>query len=166
MAADSNGEVLDVAIVGAGVSGVYTGWRLLTDPPAGRAVPTVEVFEQSHRIGGRLLSVEPPGIPGVFCELGGMRYMSSQALVRSLVEDKLKLETRPFVVAMPENLNYVRGQRFRNSDLANHVNVPFELSWSERGVTVDTVLASVLNQRSPCVTKMQGADLRVLLAEF
>jgi flavin-dependent dehydrogenase len=107
--------MLDVAIVGAGVSGVYTGWRLLTDSPPGRAVPTVQVFEQSHRIGGRLLSVEPPGIPGVFCELCGMRYMSSQALVRSLIENKLKLETRPFVVQMPENLNYVRGQRFRNS---------------------------------------------------
>jgi monoamine oxidase len=106
VAPDSNGEMLDVAIVGAGVSGVYTGWRLLTDSPPGRAVPTVQVFEQSHRIGGRLLSVEPPGIPGVFCELCGMRYMSSQALVRSLIENKLKLETRPFVVQMPENLNY------------------------------------------------------------
>ena len=124
------------------------------------------MFEQSHRIGGRLLSVEPPGIPGVFCELGGMRYMSSQALVRSLIENKLKLETRPFVVQMPENLNYVRGQRFRNSDLANHVNVPFELSWSERGVTVDTVLASVLNQIIPGVTKMQASDLREFLAEY
>ena len=166
MAADSNGEVLDVAIVGAGVSGVYSGWRLLTDPPPGRPVPTVQVFEQSHTIGGRLLSVQPPGIPGVFCELGGMRYLSSQALIRSLIEDKRNLETRPFVVAMPENLNYVRGQRFRNSDLANHVNVPFELSWSERGVTVDTVLASVLNQIIPGVTKMEAADLREFLAEF
>jgi monoamine oxidase len=158
--------MLDVAIVGAGVSGVYSGWRLLTDPPPGRSVPSVQVFEQSHRIGGRLLSVEPPGIPGVLCELGGMRYMSSQALVRSLIENKLKLETRPFVVQMPENLNYVRGQRFRNSDLANHMNVPFELSWSERGVTVDTVLASVLNQIIPGVTKMQAADLREFLAEY
>ena len=166
MALDSNGETLDVAIVGAGVSGVYTGWRLLTDPPPGRPVPTVQVFEQSQRIGGRLLSVEPPGIPGVFCELGGMRYLSSQALVRSLVENKLKLETRPFVVEAPENLNYVRGQRFRNSDLANHANVPFELSWSERGATVDTVLASVLNQIVPGVTKMDAADLRDFLAEY
>jgi monoamine oxidase len=72
-------------------------------------VPSVQVFEQSHRIGGRLLSVEPPGIPGVFCELGGMRYLSSQALVRPLVENKLKLETRPFVVEAPENLNYAAG---------------------------------------------------------
>jgi hypothetical protein len=45
----------------------------------------------------------------VFCELGGMRYLSSQALVRPLVENKLKLETRPFVVEAPENLNYAAG---------------------------------------------------------
>jgi monoamine oxidase len=166
MAADSNEDVLDVAIVGAGVSGVYTGWRLLTDAPPGRPVPRVKVFEEGRRIGGRLLSVEPPGIPGVFCELGGMRYMSTQPLVRSLVENRLKLPTWPFVVGMPENLNYMRGQQFRNSDLANHVNVPFDLGWSERGVAVDLLVSTVLDELIPGVTKMQGPDLREFLATY
>jgi monoamine oxidase len=166
MAADPIQDVLDVAVVGAGVSGVYSAWRLLTDPPPGRPVPSVQVFEQSHRIGGRLLSVEPPGIPGVFCELGGMRYMSSQPLIRSLVENKLKLDTRPFIVEMPDNLNYVRGERFRNSDLDDHVNIPFELSWSERGRTVDALVAGIVDQLIPGVTKMKGAEMREFLAEY
>jgi monoamine oxidase len=102
----------------------------------------------------------------VFCELGGMRYMSSQQLVRSLVENKLKLKTRPFVVDMPNNLHFVRGQRFRNSDLADHVNVPFDLSWSERGATVDALVTSALSQLIPGVTKMETEDLREFLATY
>ena len=166
MAADSDEDVLDVAIVGAGVAGVYTGWRLLTDPPPGQPVPRVQVFEASHRVGGRLLSVEPPGIPGVFCELGGMRFMSSQPRVRSLIENKLRLRTRPFFVGEPENLNYMRGQQFRNVDLTNHVNVPYDLSWSEHGEDVDSLLSTVLDQLIPGVTKMQGPDLREFLATY
>src|SRR3954447_15235334 len=100
-------EVLDVAIVGAGVAGVYAAWRLRTDTPKGRPQPNVQVFEQSGRVGGRLLSVQPPELPGVFCELGGMRYISSQRLVRSLIENRLSLRTLPFSVGEPENLNYL-----------------------------------------------------------
>ena len=52
-------DILDVAIVGAGVSGVYSGWRMLRD---GRghtfkgAAPKITVFEGSDRIGGRMLT--------------------------------------------------------------------------------------------------------------
>src|SRR5262245_9273917 len=87
----------DVAIVGGGVSGIYTGWRLVTAKPReGRHLRPagstgkirVAVFEGSDRIGGRLLSARPPGFPdSTTCEIGGMRYVSSQPLVRSLVEN-------------------------------------------------------------------------------
>ena len=53
VAADSNDDVLDHDSGRA--SGVYSGSLLLIDPPPGRPVPTMQVFEQSHRIGGRLL---------------------------------------------------------------------------------------------------------------
>src|ERR1700675_1753650 len=90
----------DIAIVGGGVSGIYCGWRLLTAKP-GNSGPLkgwarengklkVAVFEGSDRIGGRLLSARPPGFTGsTTCEIGGMRYVSSQTLVRSLVENEL-----------------------------------------------------------------------------
>ena len=51
---------IDVAIVGGGVSGIYSGWRLLTADNKRK----VTVFEGSDRIGGRLLSARPPGFPG------------------------------------------------------------------------------------------------------
>jgi monoamine oxidase len=102
-------QELDVAIVGAGVSGVYVGWRLLGARPGER----VAIFEQSERVGGRLLSLEMPGIPGVWCELGGMRFTSQQTLVRTLVENVLELRTHTFVVGEPENINYLRGRHIR-----------------------------------------------------
>ncbi len=63
------GEVLDVAIIGGGVSGLYTGWRLLGDDAgssdvlkrlmAARDSRTLNValFEMGTRLGGRLYSV-------------------------------------------------------------------------------------------------------------
>src|SRR3954466_14941219 len=74
-------SMLDVAVIGGGVSGAYVAWRLL-GPEAdqspllqrlraarGGAPLRVGLFEQSDRIGGRLWSVAPPGMPHVRAEL-------------------------------------------------------------------------------------------------
>src|SRR3990167_3866723 len=90
----SSKTVLDVAIVGGGVSGLYSGWRLLTTPSPDQP-QTVSLFEGSDRVGGRLLSVTPPGMPEARIELGGMRFTTWQQLVMSLVP-YLKLATEPF----------------------------------------------------------------------
>lgn len=45
---------IDVAIIGGGVSGIYTGWRLLgADGGTGYSdpKPSVHLFEQSDRLG-------------------------------------------------------------------------------------------------------------------
>ena len=55
------------------------------------------IFEQSERIGGRLLSLQPPGLPGVLCELGGMRFTSNQPNVVGLIH-QLQLATHVFPV--------------------------------------------------------------------
>ena len=102
----------DVAIVGGGVSGIYSGWRLVTAAPgasklvqegAGRGgTLKVVVYEGSNRIGGRLLSARSPFLPNTTtCELGGMRFVSSQNRIRSLVEE-LKLRHYEQVVNSPE----------------------------------------------------------------
>jgi monoamine oxidase len=108
---------LDVAIVGAGVSGLYSGYRLLGGEYAERRrAPTqVHVFEMSPRIGGRLHSVSIPGMD-VVGELGGMRYLTSQALTTTLIEQVFadRLQTRAFSMGDPGHLFfYLRGQRFR-----------------------------------------------------
>jgi monoamine oxidase len=107
---------VDVAIVGAGVSGLYTGYRLLTgDRDQGVAPPSsVAVFELSGRVGGRLESVVLPGMT-TWGELGGMRYMPAQEIVTSLIEDVFKAELKhiPFPMGTKAtHLFYLRKQRF------------------------------------------------------
>jgi monoamine oxidase len=131
----------DVAIVGGGISGIYSGWRLLAnlyDSPilrqwAGAAGKLkVAVFEGSDRIGGRLLSARPPGFPDTVCELGGMRYTSTQTLVRSLVQNELNLQSYQQVVDQPQNLCYLRGEQLRFSETQDAHNLPYNLDWAER----------------------------------
>ncbi len=132
----------DVAIVGGGVSGVYSGWRLLTANPgespqlkklAGKnGKLKVAVFEGTDRIGGRLLSARPPGFPdSTTCEIGGMRYVSTQTLVRSLVENELKLPRYEQVVDQPDNIMYLRGQQMRFSQNQDPAAMPYLLDWGE-----------------------------------
>ena len=47
---------IDIAIVGGGISGVYSAWRLQRANPDKK----VMVFEASDHVAGRLLSVRPP----------------------------------------------------------------------------------------------------------
>ena len=81
------GVSLDVAIIGAGVSGLYAGWRLLASE---KRPQKVHIFELSERIGGRLESVVLPGMQ-IAGELGGMRYMTSHQIVTSLISQSDKL---------------------------------------------------------------------------
>ncbi|MGN6216038.1 MAG: flavin monoamine oxidase family protein [Solirubrobacterales bacterium] len=81
-------DQLDVAVVGGGVSGLYTAWRLLHEArEKGGPVPKVTVFELSERVGGRLLTWLPgkPG-DGLRAELGGMRFLEEQQLVWNLLD--------------------------------------------------------------------------------
>jgi monoamine oxidase len=155
-------EGLEVAIVGAGVSGVYVGWRLLS---AGK-VKSVTIYEQSDRVGGRLLSLQPPGIPDVWCELGGMRFTSSQPLVVGLV-NQLHLATHLLPVDEAPNINYLRGVQIRDQQFADPtVSLPYNLGWAERGMDPGALLGYAVDQVIPGATKMAGAQLRAFLEAY
>jgi hypothetical protein len=84
---------VDVAVVGAGVAGLYLAWRLLSEPAY--KTKSIALFDAADRVGGRILSVSVADIPYVM-ELGAMRYLPDQILVRSLIEDRLQLEHSDF----------------------------------------------------------------------
>jgi monoamine oxidase len=109
-----DGQELAVAIVGGGVSGLYSGWRLCTseNPP-----DSVGLFESSDRLGGRLESVVLPGM-AISGELGGMRYMTSQVIATTLIETVFadELTHVDFPMGDPATLLfYLRKQRFAAS---------------------------------------------------
>lgn len=133
----------DIAIIGGGASGIYTAWRMLLEgKKESKQIQKwmalrdgklkIAVFEGSERIGGRLLSAKAPGLPDLVCEIGGMRYVSSQTLVKSLVENKFELETHQQVVDEPNNICFLRGKTIRTGDLTNPKKIPYNLSKKEK----------------------------------
>ena len=127
---------LDVAIVGGGVGGIYTGWRLMTSQlgnglaadwarKRGGALK-VTLFEGSDRIGGRLLSARSPHMPDTTAEIGGMRYVSpAQSRMQGLVENVLKLPIHKQTVDLPGNIAFLRGHLLRTSELNDPKKLPY-----------------------------------------
>ncbi|MCB0036889.1 MAG: FAD-dependent oxidoreductase [Anaerolineales bacterium] len=164
-------SIVDVAIVGGGVSGIYSGWRLATaDLSASPLAPhanesgklNIHLYELSDRIGGRLISLDPPEIQGIKAEFGGMRYLTNQPLVKGLI-DQLGLETRPFPVSGDENIYYIRGHHLRGRDFTNPDKVPYRLSWLEKGKTPGQLIAAAIDTLIPGaahLTKEQWQEVK------
>jgi monoamine oxidase len=177
MSDSSNTPQYDVAIVGGGISGIYSGWRLLTTDPsesdllkgwAQGGKLKVVVYEKSDRIGGRLLSARPSGFPETTCELGGMRYVSSQTLIRSLVENELKLPRFEQVVAEDENIAYIRRKQIREGDLTSPGLLPYDLDWAEQEFLLkkndpSSLLGWAIGKLLPGVLQYKGAKLEEYL---
>ncbi|UVJ45922.1 FAD-dependent oxidoreductase [Pseudomonas sp. LS1212] len=106
--------VLDTAIIGAGTSGLYSAYRLTVD--AGCPPGSVHLFESSDRIAGRLDSVILPGMQ-ISGELGGMRYLNSQQIVTTLIEQVFASELTSIDFPMGDDAHlftYLRKMRCRS----------------------------------------------------
>lgn len=104
----------DVVIVGAGMAGLYTAWRLLREKPELR----VHLLEMLPRTGGRLESdhVLVDGV-SVKTEEGGMRFLQTHVeLVALLKELDLWKDKVPFPMGDDHNLFYLRGKRFTRGE--------------------------------------------------
>lgn len=150
-------ETIDVAIVGGGVSGVYSAWKIKQASPDQNIV----VFEGDDHIGGRLLSVRPPDIPNMVAELGGMRILPAvQPRISKLIEtlnDELppdqQIELYDFPVDQPQNIAYLRGVYLRLSDFsANADKIPYRLSFIERGSLAGSIIVNAIEQIVPGIT--------------
>lgn len=108
----------DVVVVGGGVAGAYTAWRLRHAKPELH----VALFEMSGRIGGRLRSVAFPQAPHFFADVGGMRFLPVQKHVAGVVKI-LNLPTRGFPVAGENNRIALRGKSFRYADAGGANNL-------------------------------------------
>lgn len=151
---------LEIAVVGGGVSGAYSAWRLQQI----KTEAHIGLFEYSNRIGGRLYTTTLPGLPHVKVELGGMRYIPSQhIMVKSLV-DHLKLAKKEFPMGAPApvgskcNLFYLRGRRLRFYELEDPAKLPYDLAWSERGLDPIKLLARVMNSIYPGMSTLSLCD--------
>lgn len=136
-----------VAVVGAGVAGLYAAWRLAVD---GQHVAPEDIvlIEGSDRTGGRLRSwpldrFDPalPSDPFVRAELGGMRVLNYNIYVCSLA-GKLGLDLVPFPADVPVNWHFLRGKTLQTSDYPHQQVYP--LAPDERGWTPGDVVYAPL----------------------
>jgi monoamine oxidase len=146
----------DVAVIGGGISGVYTAWRLK------QADPTLNIglFEYSDRIGGRLYSYPMPGMPHIKAELGGMRWLTSHEIVVGLI-DHLNLATREFPMGPDggaNNLMYLRRRQLRVKDLTDPAKVPYLMNPDEQGMNPDQMQAYVMNSLLPFNSELSAED--------
>lgn len=168
----------DIAIVGGGVAGVYSGWRLMTASPgespqlkklAGKnGKLTVAVFEGTNRIGGRLLSARPPGFTDkTACEIGGMRFVSSQTLVANLVENELKLPYYKQIVDLDSNIMYLRGEQLRFQQKNDPLAMPYRLEWAEEQYILNNdpsgLIGWAISKMIPQVNTLEPDELRKFL---
>ncbi len=138
---------LDIAVVGAGISGAYSAWRLQQHYLGKK----IGLFEYSDRIGGRLFSRTLPGMPHVHAELGGMRFIpATQKLVSGLVKH-LGLPTRDFPMGSADpkigdsnNIMYLRRKLLRVRDLTDPSKVPYLLNSTEQGMDPDKLQKYVM----------------------
>jgi monoamine oxidase len=150
-------EQIDIAIVGGGVSGIYSAWRLKQTDLNRKVV----LFEGSGEVGGRLLSVRPPDIPNMVAELGGMRILPKvQPRITRLIDELNKhlppeqqIAVYDFPVDKLQNIAYLRGVYLRLSDFATEPHkVPYQLSFLEGGGTAGSVIVGAIERIVPGIT--------------
>lgn len=98
----------EVAVIGAGLSGLVTAYELMK-------LGLRPVVYEADRIGGRLRTAAFPAAPGVVADLGGMRFpVSGKAFYHYL--DLLGLETQdfpnPLAEATSSTVIELAGQKF------------------------------------------------------
>ncbi|MFL6843373.1 MAG: flavin monoamine oxidase family protein [Allosphingosinicella sp.] len=116
-------------IVGAGASGLYTAYRLLSGGTL-QAGDTVQLYEWSQRPGGRIFTYTFPDQPdGLYAELGGMRFAVDQGFPNTIVQGHVLVQNT--IVAMdladkvvdfgesPQRMYYLRGHNVYENSLSS-----------------------------------------------
>jgi len=129
----AEGADYDVTVVGAGMSGLYTAWRMAaewrTSPELAKLASArpdgklrMCVLDWSDRVGGRLDSRIIADMEHVPAELGGMRYTPGHLVVCQLVK-RFNLAAEPFPMTKSSQF-YMRGARFSESGVSSGNQVP------------------------------------------
>lgn len=152
---------IDYAVVGGGIGGAYSAWRIKQAMPDKRVV----LLEYSDRIGGRLFTRPLPGIEAVNAELGGMRYLpDAHPLLNNLVKE-LGLTPRAFPMGDPrsdphgqKNYAYYRRELRRIGEQGDSARIPYRVDAGERDQTPDQLQARVLTTLVPGYQKLSFDD--------
>lgn len=112
---------LDIAVVGAGMAGLYATLRLLE---AGLRPDRIGLFEASGRIGGRVLTVHSP--QGLALDMGAHNLRPSHTIVTGLVE-RFGLKPVESIGQSPAGIVHLRGRSLTNAEISRRwLRKPFQ----------------------------------------
>lgn len=138
----------DTAIIGAGVSGLYTAWRLVT---SGTDPSSIAVYEAGERLGGRLWSVHMKAESALPAELGGMFFNDRQPLVYGLCARVFGLDME--AVTPQPDFAWLRARRFRVEQFADPEILPYRLAADEQGMSYGQLLLLAARRIAPELDK-------------
>ena len=93
-----------------------------------------------------------------------MRFLSTHTYVKALVEELLRLPTRDLPVEEPENLVFLRGQRFRQESLQQvgqpgGPTLPYQLTWAEQSMDPRELFRYAIDALLPGLTAMPDQQM-------
>jgi monoamine oxidase len=135
---------MDVAIVGGGVAGCYSAYRLAKARPDWK----VELFEASDRFGGRLWSVPIAGSDEAPAEMGAMFVGDKHHTLYPLIVDELGLKLNP--LRWSHRHQYLRDVYLTDASYSSDdTTVPFRVEDSEKKKHPVTLLIYAMGQIVP-----------------
>ena len=138
-----NAQRFDTVIVGGGMGGLNTAWRL---KDSGQKIG---IFERTKHLGGRVHTAPAEG-NSTPMDVGAMRFIPSQHKLLNNLAEHFQIPTKEFIVSGDQNLQFYRGERLTNQEIsADPGKAPYNLPAHERGKSADDLLASAIEKAIP-----------------
>lgn len=134
------------------MAGCYCAYRLSREKPES----TIDLFEVSDRIGGRLWSVPLDKVSGSPAEIGGMYFGDLQPNLVGLIGDELKLPSES--VEWERRHQFLRGEYLNDDSYSNGEDIPFRLDAAEVGKAPIDLLLGALDVIVPGILSLWPLD--------
>lgn len=150
----------DILIIGAGMSGLFAAWRLLSANPS----LSIQIVEKLHRTGGRLettfvdINDVNKNKVTVHDEEGGMRFVPEESgqmqhlwtLINDMKKAGHQLTPVDFIMGDENNRYYVRGRTFTQKDVTDSNqkiwSKLFTLATAEQGKNPSDILQEIMDE--------------------
>lgn len=155
----------DVAIIGGGITGLFTAWRIATERP--EMARRIAILEATGRTGGRLKTSEVEHKKNrILVEEGGMRFLESHRMLFKVLDElELRKKVQSFGMGDDQNLYFLRGKRFTRGEGKRNQNSiwseVYRLEPKEQGKSPFSIVEGVMNS----ILKGAQFDAKILRTE-